>query len=167
MLVNRWKTQLGGMVHSLYGFLVIHKVLVAGWMMVKALKIRTVFKTSLTLRRCLTKVKTPADPTTTKGVVYKVPCECGRVYVGETGGTLKQRITEHKTSSQECGQKQWTCSTCSWNGAWDQMGWSRGCMQGRTVDTAEDIGRSANQGTRWQPQFGHRSIHWCELESPS
>ena len=57
----------------------------------KDLKIRTVFKTSLTLRRCLTKVKTPADPTTTKGVIYKIPCECGRVYVGETGGTLKRR----------------------------------------------------------------------------
>ena len=25
-----------------------------------------------------------------------IPCECGRVYVGETGRTLKQRITEHK-----------------------------------------------------------------------
>ena len=31
-----------------------------------------------------------------KGVVYKIPCECGRVYVGETGRTLKQRMTEHK-----------------------------------------------------------------------
>ena len=62
----------------------------------KDLKIRTVFKTTLTLRRCLTKVKTPADPINTKGVVYKIPCECGRVYVGETGRTLKQRITEHK-----------------------------------------------------------------------
>ena len=62
----------------------------------KDLKIRTVFKTTLTLRRCLTKVKTPTDPTTTKGVVYKIPCECGRMYVGETGRTLKQRITEHK-----------------------------------------------------------------------
>ena len=37
----------------------------------KDLKIRTVFKTTLTLRRCLTKVKIPTDPTTTKGVVYK------------------------------------------------------------------------------------------------
>lgn len=31
-----------------------------------------------------------------QGVVYKIPCECGRIYVGETGRTLKQRITEHK-----------------------------------------------------------------------
>ena len=63
---------------------------------VKDLKIRTVFKTTLTLRRCLTKVKTPTDPINTKGVVYKIACECGRVYVGETGRTLRQRIIEHK-----------------------------------------------------------------------
>ena len=50
----------------------------------KDLKIRTVFKTSLILRHCLTKVKTPAGPTTTKGIVYKIPCEYGRVYVGKT-----------------------------------------------------------------------------------
>ena len=62
----------------------------------KDLEVGTVFKTNLTLRRYLTKVKTPSDPVTTKGVVYRIPCECGRVYVGETGRTLKQRITEHK-----------------------------------------------------------------------
>ena len=62
----------------------------------KDLDIRTVFKTTLTLRHSLTKVKTPADLVNTKGVVYKIPCECGRVYVGETGRTLKQRVTKHK-----------------------------------------------------------------------
>ena len=44
----------------------------------------------------MTKVKTPSDPVTTKGDVYRVPCECGRMYVGETGRTLKQRITLYK-----------------------------------------------------------------------
>ena len=62
----------------------------------KDLEVKTVFKTNLTLRRHLTKVETPPDPVTTKGVVYRIPCECGSVYVGETGRTLKQRITEHK-----------------------------------------------------------------------
>ena len=63
---------------------------------VRDINIRTVFKTTLTLRRCLTKVKTPTDPINTKGVVYKIPCECTKVYVGETGRTVKQRISEHK-----------------------------------------------------------------------
>ena len=63
---------------------------------VKDMKIRTVFKTTLTLRHCLTEVKTPADPINTKGVVYRIACSCGQVYVGETGRTLKQRISKHK-----------------------------------------------------------------------
>ena len=25
----------------------------------------------------------------------KIPCECGRVYVGETGGAMQERIKEH------------------------------------------------------------------------
>ena len=62
----------------------------------KDLEVRTVFKTNLTLRRHLTKVKTPSDPVPTKGVVYRIPHECGSMYVGETRRTLKQTITEHK-----------------------------------------------------------------------
>ena len=30
------------------------------------------------------------------GVIYSIPCECGAVYIGETGRTLKIRVTEHK-----------------------------------------------------------------------
>ena len=30
------------------------------------------------------------------GVVYAIPCGCGAEYVGETGRTLGQRITEHR-----------------------------------------------------------------------
>ena len=46
---------------------------------VKDMKITTVFKMTLILRCCLTKVKTPADPINTEGVVYRITCECGRV----------------------------------------------------------------------------------------
>ena len=33
-----------------------------------------------------------------KGVVYSIPCECGSLYIGETGRTLKKRLIEHKRS---------------------------------------------------------------------
>ena len=31
-----------------------------------------------------------------KGVIYKVPCECGAVYIGETGHNLRTRLQGHK-----------------------------------------------------------------------
>ena len=31
----------------------------------------------------------PSDPVFTKGVLCKIPCECGKMYVSETGKTIK------------------------------------------------------------------------------
>ena len=42
------------------------------------------------------KVKTPRNSLDHKGVVYSIPCECGEEYIGETGRTLTQRMSEHK-----------------------------------------------------------------------
>ena len=30
------------------------------------------------------------------GVVFKIPCECGKVYIGKTGRCMHKRIKEHK-----------------------------------------------------------------------
>ena len=35
------------------------------------------------------------DPTKQDGVVYKIPCECGKVCIGETGRATQERIKEH------------------------------------------------------------------------
>ena len=32
--------------------------------------------------------------------VYRIPCECGLVYIGETGRNLSLRLKEHKTICQ-------------------------------------------------------------------
>ena len=45
-----------------------------------------------------TKVKGKLDKHDGKGVVYSIPCECGSLYIGETGHTLKKRLMEHKWS---------------------------------------------------------------------
>ena len=29
------------------------------------------------------------------GVVYRIPCECGKVFIGETGRSMQERIKEH------------------------------------------------------------------------
>ena len=35
------------------------------------------------------------EPTKQNGVIYKIPCECGNVYIGETGRSMRERIKEH------------------------------------------------------------------------
>ena len=57
--------------------------------------IRTVFKSDTTLRSHLVRPKDALEPTKQDGVVYKIPCECGKVYIGETGRVMQDRIKEH------------------------------------------------------------------------
>ena len=60
------------------------------------LNIKTAFRSSSIFRSLLTHVKAPTPPEEQKCVVYRVPCECGSVYVGETGRQVKTCIEEHK-----------------------------------------------------------------------
>ena len=57
--------------------------------------IRTVFKSDTTLRSHLVRPEDTLEPTKQDGVVYKIPCECGKVYIGETGRAMQERIKEH------------------------------------------------------------------------
>ena len=50
---------------------------------------KVVFKSGLTLRSLLTKVKNPLPKEKLAGVVYQIPCQCGKVYVGETQRRLE------------------------------------------------------------------------------
>jgi len=49
----------------------------------------------MTLRSHLVRPKDTVDPAKQDGVVYRIPCECGKVYIGETGRSLQERIKEH------------------------------------------------------------------------
>ena len=57
--------------------------------------VRTVFKSDITLRSHLVRPKDILEPTKQDGVVYKILCECGKVYIGETGRAMQDRIKEH------------------------------------------------------------------------
>ena len=56
--------------------------------------VRTVFKSDTTLRSHLVRPKDTLEPTKQDGVVYKIPCECGKVYIGKTGRAMQDRIKE-------------------------------------------------------------------------
>ena len=57
--------------------------------------IRTVFKSDTILRSQLVRPKDALESTKQNGVVCKIPCECGKVYIGETGRSMRERINEH------------------------------------------------------------------------
>ena len=69
-------------------------------------KLKLAFRPSRTMRQTLVRVKNKIPPEKKKGVVYEVPCQdCGEVYVGETGRTLKKRISEHKQAVKKGDRK--------------------------------------------------------------
>ena len=47
------------------------------------------------LRSHLVRPKDTRDPAKQDGIVYSVPCECSKVYIGETGRPMPQRIKEY------------------------------------------------------------------------
>jgi hypothetical protein len=57
--------------------------------------IQTVYSAKNTLKSMLVKLK-PKSERPKKEVIYKIPCECRKVYNGETGRTLDIRLNEHK-----------------------------------------------------------------------
>ncbi|XP_066019723.1 uncharacterized protein [Pocillopora verrucosa] len=57
--------------------------------------VRAVFKLETTLRSQLVRPKDAVDPDKRDGVVSRIPCQCGKVYIGETGRPQQDRIKEH------------------------------------------------------------------------
>ncbi|KAJ4434821.1 hypothetical protein ANN_23392 [Periplaneta americana] len=58
--------------------------------------IKTIHKPQSKIRSHLRQVK-DSQGLRTPGI-YKIPCECGEVYIGQTGRTIEDRIKEHKRS---------------------------------------------------------------------
>ena len=57
--------------------------------------LKTVFAAKDTLKKRLTHVK-PKGIGKEKNLVYKIPCQCGANYIGETGRQLQVRVNEHR-----------------------------------------------------------------------
>ena len=55
----------------------------------------TVFEFETTLRSHLVRPKDALELTKQNGFVCKIPCECSKVYIGETGRSMRERIKEH------------------------------------------------------------------------
>ena len=62
--------------------------------------IRVVFKSGRTLRSMLTKVKDTLPLGKQSNVVYRIPCSCGQVYIGETKRRLETRLKGHRDACE-------------------------------------------------------------------
>ena len=70
------------------------------------IEVKAVFKPYRTMRQMLMKVRNPVPVEKRKGVVYEILCwDCTQVYVGETGRTLKKRMSEHKQAMKRFDEK--------------------------------------------------------------
>ena len=82
----------------------------------RPLGIKTIFKSSNTLRQSLVHVKNSIPDERKKGVVYEIPCmDCEQVYIGETGRTMQKRVTEHKTAVRKYDKNN-GIAVHAWNG---------------------------------------------------
>ena len=45
------------------------------------------------------------SPLCNEGIVYKIPCGCGRFYIGQSGKSLDKRISQHKYSISRNDQR--------------------------------------------------------------
>ncbi|XP_076659914.1 uncharacterized protein LOC143363201 [Halictus rubicundus] len=57
--------------------------------------IKTIFTSHTKIGQILTSPKDPQPRLSTPGV-YKIPCSCGKVYIGETGRSVSTRVKEHE-----------------------------------------------------------------------
>ena len=62
---------------------------------------KVIFKSGRSLRSVLTKVKDPLPMEKKAKVVYRIPCSCGKSYIGETKRRLETRLREHQEACRK------------------------------------------------------------------
>ena len=67
----------------------------------KKFGMKVVFRSGLSLRSMLCKVKDTLALEKKSKVVYQVPCSCGEIYIGETLRRLETRMKEHRDACQK------------------------------------------------------------------
>ena len=86
--------------------------------------IRTAFITISTLREQLTRVKNVDHSLSKAGVVYRVPCSCGKEYIGETKRAMGTHIKKHQSATRRRETEKFAITEHAWteqhHPIWDQ-----------------------------------------------
>ena len=80
------------------------------------------------------------------GVIYQIPCECGVVYFGETGRTLKQRKDEHSRAVKRGDHSNALALHLIATDHNDFVG------QNRSATSRAKLGKEKNQRTHFDPR---------------
>ena len=132
----------------------------------RPLNIRTIFKSSFTLRQSLVQVKNRTSADRKKGVVYEITCgDCEAVYIGETGRTLQKRVTT-QVCSAETWHKEWHCCPCMEQRTQSRLGLSQSggigpIYLGMACDwsIAHPTASLNNESRLWPPYQPHMEPH--------
>ena len=71
----------------------------------RKLNIHVVFKRGRTIGSILCNNKPKNTNDKRKNVIYRIPCECGMVYFGETGQWFDARVQQHQTAVKKLDVK--------------------------------------------------------------
>ena len=82
--------------------------------MCRRFNIKTAFKSGMTLRAQLSRVKDKLLTRMSSCAVYSIPCSCGKVYIGETTRRLEQRISEHQDACRKGEEKKSAVAEHAW-----------------------------------------------------
>ena len=64
--------------------------------------LKVIFLRGRTIRQWLCNNKPKGIPKRWKQKIYKIPCECGQFYIGETGVWFDERENQHKSAVKRC-----------------------------------------------------------------
>ena len=76
---------------------------------------KVIFKSGRSLRSVLTKVKDPLPMEKKAKVVYRIPCSCGKSYIGETKRRLETRLREHQEACRKGTLEKSAVAEHAWN----------------------------------------------------
>lgn len=76
-----------------------------------------VFKSDMTLRSHLVQPKDTVNLARQDSMFYRIPCECSKIYVGETGRPMQERMKKHERDTLlACTQTSTICEHATKNG---------------------------------------------------
>ena len=119
---------------------------------------KVVFRSGLSLHSVLTWVKDSLPMEKWSKTVYRIPCSCGKVYIGETRSRLKTRLREHQEACRKGTQEKSAVAEHAWK---DQhaIKWKETTVVDMARHLSELFHPYQHDPCQGTPQQRHRT--WC------